>query len=48
MRGLLLRLQGPVHRLILCVLHGLTVHLVEVHGVGMMMKTIVHENASLS
>ncbi len=48
MRGLLLSPQGLIHGLVLCVLHGVLVYLVEVHGVVMvMMKMVVHGNTSV-
>ena len=47
-RGLLLRPQGLIHGLVLRVLHGVVVHLIEVHGVVMVvMKMMVHGNASV-
>ena len=46
--NLLLRPQGLIHGLVLRVLHGVLVHLIEVHGVVMVvMKMIVHGIASL-
>ena len=48
LRSLLLRPQGLVHGLVLGVLHGVLVHLVEVHSMVMVvMKMVVHGNTSV-
>ena len=43
------RPQDLIHGLIMCVLHGVMVHLVEVYGVVMVvMEVVVHKKASLN